>query len=139
MLQGSWLRIEVTIGVAKVVKVTVMVSQIMMLLPVKNCTTDPRSFPLRLLTNLLKCSKILYSAPGSGLADNKLMIFWNLVSLHDKMFSNHPLFGRECKPSLNLILVQDSLLCILVFALFPDVQAHAVKRKCCLLLEFYNT
>ena len=25
------------------------------------------------------------------------------------------------------------------YALFPDVQAHAVRQKCCLLWEFYNT
>ena len=25
------------------------------------------------------------------------------------------------------------------YALFPDVQAHVVRQKCCLLLEFYNT
>ena len=39
----------------------------------KNCRGDPRSFPFRLFTKLLKCSKLLFSV-----ADNKLMIFLEL-------------------------------------------------------------
>ena len=45
----------------------------MMLLSVKNCRRNPRSFPFRLFTKLLKCSKLLFSV-----TDNKLMIFLEL-------------------------------------------------------------
>ena len=42
----------------------------------QNCRRDTRSFPFRLFTKLLKCSKLLFSV-----TDNKLMIFLELALL----------------------------------------------------------
>ena len=59
------------------VKVTVMVSQIMMLLPVKNSRRDPRSFPFRLFT--LKTCVLFKFEVLCFVADNILVIFLELV------------------------------------------------------------
>ena len=68
---------------------------------VKNCRRDPTSFPFRLFTKLLKCSKLLCSVAG-----NKLMTFLELgffpLLLHVKIRELSHVYYRPVNFSLQV-------------------------------------